>query len=29
VAVNPRGEAYWIFREHRDQQSWFVHGVFA
>jgi protein ImuB len=29
VAANPRGEAYWIFREHRDAQSWYVHGVFA
>ena len=29
VATNPRGEAYWIFREHRDRQAWYVHGVFA
>ena len=29
VAANPRGETYWIFREHRDRQSWYVHGVFA
>jgi protein ImuB len=29
VASNARGETYWIFREHRDRQSWFVHGVFA
>jgi protein ImuB len=29
VATNPRGEAYWIYREHRDRQSWYVHGVFA
>jgi protein ImuB len=29
VATNPRGETYWIFREHRNSQSWYVHGVFA
>jgi protein ImuB len=29
VATNPRGESYWIFREHRDSQAWYVHGVFA
>jgi protein ImuB len=29
MATNPRGESYWIFREHRDSQSWYVHGVFA
>jgi len=29
VALNPRGEAAWIFREHRDLASWYLHGVFA
>jgi protein ImuB len=29
VALNPRGEACWIFREHRDLASWYLHGVFA
>ena len=29
VASNPRGETFWIFREHRDPGSWFLHGVFA
>jgi protein ImuB len=29
VALNPRGEAFWIFREHRDLESWYLHGVFA
>jgi protein ImuB len=29
VALNPRGEAFWIYREHRDLASWYLHGVFA
>lgn len=29
VASNARGETFWIFREHRDPASWFLHGVFA
>ncbi len=29
VATNPRGEAYWIYREHRDPASWYLHGIFA
>jgi len=29
VAMNANGETYWIFREHRSQQGWYMHGVFA
>ncbi|MEP7070173.1 MAG: DNA polymerase Y family protein [Usitatibacter sp.] len=29
MAANPRGETFWIFREHRGAQAWFLHGVFA
>jgi protein ImuB len=29
VATNARGEAFWIFREHRDPAAWYLHGVFA
>jgi protein ImuB len=29
VASNPRGETFWIFREHRDPAAWYLHGVFA
>jgi protein ImuB len=29
VAANPRGETFWIYREHRDAQAWYLHGVFA
>lgn len=29
VACNTRGETYWIFREHRGDQAWYLHGVFA
>ncbi len=29
VASNRNGEAYWVFREHRDPQAWYVHGIFA
>jgi protein ImuB len=29
VAANARGERFWIFREHRGPQGWYLHGVFA
>ena len=29
VATNARGECYWIFREHRDPEAWYLHGIFA
>ena len=29
VAVNPGGEALWIYREHRNPAAWYLHGVFA
>jgi protein ImuB len=29
VAASGRGEAYWIFREHRDPDAWYLHGMFA
>jgi protein ImuB len=29
VATNPVGEAFWIFREHRDLQAWYLHGMFS
>ncbi len=32
VAENPRGEAVWIYRDHRygiDDGEWFMHGLFA
>ncbi|MGZ5037892.1 MAG: Y-family DNA polymerase [Usitatibacter sp.] len=29
VAQNPCGEAFWIYREHRGAQGWYMHGVFA
>jgi protein ImuB len=29
VAANPRGETFWIFREHHGAQGWYLHGVFA
>ena len=29
VASNARGETFWIFREHRGEQGWYMHGVFA
>lgn len=29
VAANMRGETFWIYREHRDPASWYLHGVFA
>jgi len=28
-ASNARGESFWIFREHRGDQGWYLHGVFA
>ena len=29
VAVNPAGEALWVYREHRNPAAWYLHGVFA
>lgn len=29
VARNPHGETLWIYREHRDLQRWYLHGIFA
>jgi protein ImuB len=29
VAANPRGETFWIYREHRNDQAWYMHGVFS
>ncbi len=29
MAANPRGETFWIYREHRCAQAWYMHGVFA
>ncbi|HUP30706.1 MAG TPA: hypothetical protein VM122_11070, partial [Usitatibacter sp.] len=29
VAMSERGEAYWVFREHRDLEAWYLHGLFA
>jgi protein ImuB len=29
VARNKNGETFWIFREHRKGESWFLHGVFG
>ena len=29
MAANPRGETFWIYREHRGAQAWYMHGVFA
>jgi protein ImuB len=29
VGRNARGEAYWIYREHRDLSAWYLHGIFA
>ncbi len=29
VALNPCGEAFWIYRELAQSERWFVHGVFA
>jgi protein ImuB len=29
VAVNPRGERFWIYREHGGECNWFLHGIFS
>jgi protein ImuB len=29
VATSQRGEAYWVFREHRNLEAWYLHGLFA
>ena len=29
VAANPRGETFWIYREHANAQGWYLHGVFS
>ncbi|MGZ5571071.1 MAG: Y-family DNA polymerase [Usitatibacter sp.] len=29
VATNPRGERFWIYREHRNLNAWYLHGIFA
>ena len=29
VATNDRGEACWIYREHRDLGNWYLHGLFS
>jgi protein ImuB len=29
VALNPHGERCWIYREHRDPDGWYLHGLFA
>ena len=29
VASNVRGETCWIYREHRDLDAWYLHGLFA
>jgi len=29
VAVDPAGEKLWVYREHLDPASWFLHGLFA
>jgi protein ImuB len=29
VAVNARGETFWIYREHRDPSAWYLHGIYA
>jgi protein ImuB len=29
VALNLRGETCWVYREHRGEQGWYLHGVFA
>lgn len=29
VARNPHGETFWIYREHRRGDAWYLHGVFA
>jgi protein ImuB len=29
VAENLKGSRFWIFRERREKDSWFLHGIFA
>jgi protein ImuB len=29
VARNPHGETLWIYREHRREAPWYLHGIFA
>jgi protein ImuB len=29
VARNARGETLWVFREHRPERKWYLHGVFS
>jgi len=29
VALNPRGESFWIYREHHAEAAWYLHGIFA
>jgi protein ImuB len=29
IASNPSGETYWVYREHRDPDAWYLQGVFA
>jgi len=29
VASNARGETCWIYRDHRDLEAWYLHGLFA
>jgi protein ImuB len=29
VATNPDGEAYWVYREHRDPDAWYLQGIFS
>jgi protein ImuB len=29
VARNPRGETLWIYREHRREAHWYLHGIFS
>jgi protein ImuB len=29
MARNPRGETLWIYREHRRDAHWYLHGIFA
>ena len=29
VARNPHGETFWVYREHKGREAWYLHGVFA
>jgi len=29
VARNPHGETFWIYREHRRGDAWYLHGIFV